>query len=72
VIIIIFFLIFQTEQVSFLIVLFILIVTGNCTVLTILSMSGKIRSRMNLFMANLACAGKYEVQLLAFELIPGF
>jgi hypothetical protein len=33
---------------------------------------GKIRSRMNLFMANLACAGKYEVQLLAFELIPGF
>lgn len=47
---------YQTEQVSFLIVLFILIVTGNCTVLTILSMSGKIRSRMNLFMANLACA----------------
>ncbi|XP_052079768.1 cardioacceleratory peptide receptor-like [Mytilus californianus] len=47
---------YQTEQVSFLIVLFILIVTGNCIVLTVLFLSGKIRSRMNLFMANLACA----------------
>ncbi|CAC5371558.1 NPSR1 [Mytilus coruscus] len=47
---------YQTEQVSFLIVLFTLIVTGNCIVLTVLFLSGKIRSRMNLFMANLACA----------------
>lgn len=47
---------YQTEQVSFLIVLFTLIVVGNCTVLIVLFLSGKIRSRMNLFMANLACA----------------
>ena len=48
---------FQTEQVSLLIVLFTLIGVGNSTVLAVLFLSGKIKSRMNLFMANLACAG---------------
>ena len=49
---------FQTEQLVFLSVLFAMIVIGNTLVLMAIVVSGKRRSRMNVFIINLACAGK--------------
>lgn len=47
---------YKTQQVAFLCVLFTLTVTANCIVLTLIYLSRKLKSRMNMFIANLACA----------------
>nr|XP_011439299.1 cardioacceleratory peptide receptor [Crassostrea gigas] len=47
---------FKTEQRVFLCVLFLCIISGNTAVLVIIFLTRKLRSRMNIFMANLAIA----------------
>ena len=51
------FYIFQTEQLIFLCLLFLFILVCNVTVLILIFMTRKKRSRMNIFIANLALAG---------------
>lgn len=51
------FYIFQTEQLIFLCLLFLFILVCNVTVLILIFMTRKRRSRMNIFIANLALAG---------------
>ncbi|XP_021354155.1 cardioacceleratory peptide receptor-like [Mizuhopecten yessoensis] len=46
----------QTAQVAFMCVLFLVTMTTNALVLFLIFMSRKIKSRMNMFIANLACA----------------
>ncbi|XP_052814154.1 cardioacceleratory peptide receptor-like [Mya arenaria] len=46
----------QTEQLMFLCILFVTIVVGNFLILAGIVSSGKRRSRMNVFIINLACA----------------
>ncbi|RWS03024.1 cardioacceleratory peptide receptor-like protein, partial [Dinothrombium tinctorium] len=50
----------QTEQLTFLWILFILIVFGNSSVLITLLMSKNRKSRMNFFIMHLAFAGKQK------------
>jgi hypothetical protein len=52
--------VFQDEQVAFLCILFALIVIGNTLVILAIALSPNRRSRMNIFMMNLAIAGKYN------------
>ncbi|XP_021367847.1 cardioacceleratory peptide receptor-like isoform X2 [Mizuhopecten yessoensis] len=49
---------YKTQQVAFLCVLFVLTVTANCIVLALIYLSRKLKSRMNMFIANLACAAR--------------
>uniref|UniRef100_T1K0K8 G-protein coupled receptors family 1 profile domain-containing protein n=1 Tax=Tetranychus urticae TaxID=32264 RepID=T1K0K8_TETUR len=50
---------YKTEQLTFLCILFIMILVGNISVLITLLISKKRKSRMNFFMMHLAIAGHY-------------
>ena len=51
----------QDEQLTFLCILFALIVIGNSLVILTIALSPNRRSRMNIFMMNLAIAGEYKL-----------
>lgn len=51
----------QDEQLTFLCILFALIVIGNSLVVMAIALSPNRRSRMNIFMMNLAIAGEYSM-----------